>query len=553
MTEKLKKYRPEIAAMILWLAGAVTVSVFHEPWFDEIQAWQIARTATWHDLFFEVPHSECHPILWHLILRPFAMAGLPFEPAIKTVNIAVTGTACGLILFGTRLPRFVRLLLPFTFMIFYQTAVVNRCYCLLFLGFTVLGILRPERDSKPLPYVITMAFMCLTHIMGVMMCGLICVIWVTEIVRGHAADKNSGNILKDRRVPPLAVLFVLAVAVIIAVFPSTENTNFDSDTALPSFGRVIALSGNFISLPFDATFCPTLRTAGTGLYLLFFVLINAFMVVFCRKKRCTAEYFVPYLVFSYFYAFVWSWEHMMQVYYYFLVYIFIAFAGENYETAKELLGKLHDERLKKGFTAVAAVLFLLMPASAAASSASEIKRTYFDARPVAEFIKDNGLEDLRIFSMWKVGTSQSHGRHDTDQQPDEPDPYKDIDVRCNPYATTLGPYFDHQVISNNYDPGHDRWYITHKRTSEEDVKNCYEQLSEQPYPDMIIGNMSVLDTIFGEDEVKKHRFKMVYRCTDYFPWKFSSMSKSSVTVWLRDDLLDRYNLHEVPPDYNEIT
>jgi len=43
---------------------------FHEPWFDEVQAWMIARCATIKELLTVIPHYEGHPPLWHMILMP---------------------------------------------------------------------------------------------------------------------------------------------------------------------------------------------------------------------------------------------------------------------------------------------------------------------------------------------------------------------------------------------------------------------------------------------------------------------------------------------------
>lgn len=40
--------KAEIAALIIYIIGTVVIACFHELWFDEAQAWDIARTASYH-------------------------------------------------------------------------------------------------------------------------------------------------------------------------------------------------------------------------------------------------------------------------------------------------------------------------------------------------------------------------------------------------------------------------------------------------------------------------------------------------------------------------
>lgn len=563
MSDKIKKFCPEIAAMILWFAAAITVAVFHEPWFDEIQAWQIARTATWHDLFFEVPHSECHPILWHLILRPFALADLPFEPSIKAVNLVITGAGCALLLFKSELPRIPKLILPFTFMIFYQTAIINRCYCLLFLFFVILGITRRNRDEHPVPYVTAIAFLCMTHVLGMMIGGLICLVWVIQIIKEYAKNKNKGSIFKDKRVLPLALLFLFAVLIMLMIAPSTKNSNFGQIGDEIKFGAIFDRFTSFFKLPYDTTFSLTLNTDPMYIYLLFFVLINGFMLYFCRKKKCIAEFFLPYITFSLFYSIIWFSEHLMVVYYYLFIYIFTAFSDKEMSTAKELLEKIKNPLLKKASAFIASILFVLMTASAAASSYKDIKFNYFDARAISNFINDNGLEDLRIYSSWVIQRivdvdEENEAEKDNtvgigfEVSEKKIDPYTEVDVRLNPYAISLAPYFDHIVVANYYDPERNRGYSTFAKSTKQDRIDCYEKLSKEPYPEILIGDIAVLDTIFGEDEVAKHHFKPVYRTFSYFAWKFNSVQYGYEVVWMRTDAMEKYGIKEVPADYNTV-
>ena len=103
------------------------VSFFHEPWFDELQAWAISKD-TLYNILFVIPHYEGHPPLWHLILKCFSFFNVPFEYGLKIPNLLFMFGAVFLLIFKSPFPKPVRLLLPFTYFIFYQYSIISRPY-----------------------------------------------------------------------------------------------------------------------------------------------------------------------------------------------------------------------------------------------------------------------------------------------------------------------------------------------------------------------------------------------------------------------------------------
>ena len=83
----------EWVGLILFAIAYAVISAFHEPWFDEAQAWQIAKCASLQEMLFEIPHYEGHPPLWHLILAIPAKLGVPFEIGLKTVGFLISTTS----------------------------------------------------------------------------------------------------------------------------------------------------------------------------------------------------------------------------------------------------------------------------------------------------------------------------------------------------------------------------------------------------------------------------------------------------------------------------
>lgn len=96
---------PEIIVLIVYVAAHLGMALVHEPFFDEAEAWQIARCVTLRTLFLETTHYEGHPPLWHLILMPFAKAGAPYELSLTLVSLLFMGTAVFLILRYAPFPR----------------------------------------------------------------------------------------------------------------------------------------------------------------------------------------------------------------------------------------------------------------------------------------------------------------------------------------------------------------------------------------------------------------------------------------------------------------
>ena len=78
---KIESFKPnvlEIICFVLYIIGTIVISCFHEPWFDEFQAWGISKDSIY-NILFVIPHYECHPPLWHLILKCFTSLNLPAE------------------------------------------------------------------------------------------------------------------------------------------------------------------------------------------------------------------------------------------------------------------------------------------------------------------------------------------------------------------------------------------------------------------------------------------------------------------------------------------
>jgi hypothetical protein len=126
------KVRPDALLYVAGVAYALLVALtihFHEPWADEAQSWLLGRDASLTDLWGRLLHYEGTPGLWQTLLHALIRLGLPYA-AYNFVAGILGLTAVYLLLRYAPLPLFIRILLPFTYYLCYQYAVVARSYAL---------------------------------------------------------------------------------------------------------------------------------------------------------------------------------------------------------------------------------------------------------------------------------------------------------------------------------------------------------------------------------------------------------------------------------------
>jgi hypothetical protein len=110
----------EIVTLFLYAGLLIWAFPHHEPCPDEAQAWQLARTLPFAQMFRLLSY-EGHPGLWYVLLW-----------ALSRLHVSYTGMCCvaaviafagiTLLVSTSPFPRFVKLLLPFSFYLAFQYA-----------------------------------------------------------------------------------------------------------------------------------------------------------------------------------------------------------------------------------------------------------------------------------------------------------------------------------------------------------------------------------------------------------------------------------------------
>jgi len=117
-------------AVTLCYAVLVAVGILHhEPWADEAQAWQLSRCLSVPDLLIHHLRYEGHPGLWYVVLWCLNRLHVSYAGMHWFTGLMAT-CGVGLLIFRAPFPRSVRYVLPFTFYLAFQYAVVARGYAL---------------------------------------------------------------------------------------------------------------------------------------------------------------------------------------------------------------------------------------------------------------------------------------------------------------------------------------------------------------------------------------------------------------------------------------
>lgn len=154
------------------------LSLFHESWRDELQAWNMAKELSPAGLIAQMKY-EGHPALWHFILMPFAKAGLPCD-VIKLISTAFMSAAVALLLWRSPMPIIIKLLAVFGCAFWYDYAVIARSYSIIPLIMFLLADTYRQRAEKPLRYGLCLAALVQTHVIMIFFAGFLSLFFMVE-------------------------------------------------------------------------------------------------------------------------------------------------------------------------------------------------------------------------------------------------------------------------------------------------------------------------------------------------------------------------------------
>ena len=148
----------KFAGLSVYAAWVIWVGLHHEGWFDEMQAWLLARDNGLGTLLGHYVRYEGTPGLWHVMLWFAARAGLPFA-AIWTISAACAIGGAAVIVFRAPFPLPLRLGLLTTYFYGYQFSVIARGYSLDLLLLPIAATLFASRVERPVRYALVVGLL----------------------------------------------------------------------------------------------------------------------------------------------------------------------------------------------------------------------------------------------------------------------------------------------------------------------------------------------------------------------------------------------------------
>jgi hypothetical protein len=268
----LRSHWPEWAALSTYTILLAYAIPFHEPWADEAQSWQLARSLSLRSLFQTYVRYEGSPGLWHLLLwilncAHVSYAGLHWFCGV----IAVTGSA--LLIFKSPFPRYLRLTLPFTYFLLFQYAVVARSYVLVPI---LLYLIALFWKKSPLLLALLLGLLANVALHAAMISGGLALVYAGSCLQGRMP---CASLSVRRRILPLAILVCLYGFAVWTAWPPPDQA-FRLESGPPiavAVVHLILLCGPWgMAIPFWIAVLLILRARNASIYLLPFYLFVAF-------------------------------------------------------------------------------------------------------------------------------------------------------------------------------------------------------------------------------------------------------------------------------------
>lgn len=233
-TPAAKAWRPVVLA--LFAAWLLLVGSHHEPWFDEAQAWLLARDSSlWQLLVYRVRYKGS-PGLWHTVLWFAIRAGLPYAWLFVVPAVcAVAGAA--VVLWRAPFPPALRVLVLTSYFFGYQFSVVARSYSLDLLLVPLAAVFFSTRCVRPLRYCVVIGLIANANTHGFLAASALGAELVWRLAQAH-------RLHRPRQLAALATAASLGAFALFCVWQPADNAFLQPQTYANPLVIMIAFVGN---------------------------------------------------------------------------------------------------------------------------------------------------------------------------------------------------------------------------------------------------------------------------------------------------------------------
>ena len=578
----------EILVLGIFIALTILLFFFHELWYDEIQAYMLAKDAPFHELIFVATHYEGHPPLFSLLLAIFAKTNVPVDIGLRIVSFAFSMVGAYLVIFKAPFKKWVRCLIPFTFFIFYQYTVICRPYAMMFAAFMLAACFYKTRNEKPIRYILALYLLCWCSSYGLLFSGCFCVVWTVEIFKSHWGKDFGKNIAKDKRFWCLWGILIGALLILYLIYPKPDAfaTNFYNKEhplramiytlfMMPADAMVTDV-GFFGSLQNNSYQFVNWSALSIGAYFIsIVVLMVVYFVSYVHRKR--RMFLLPYIAFATFAAVGYMCNHHIGItvlYFVFLMWVCFDEADEERKQHRSLpifFEKINTQYNNLIMKLAWFVLFLCLGMSlfwTGMSCFNDITHEVWYAKTLNGVFEKYNLTDYRIVADWsylpivdgkivyaygdtadllEVQEELNEKENNSETVEEEvseyfydinimhPEDYYQFPTLTN-FADIVAYNSEGKNYLSNFNDGDDhKRYIEHHCPSRDEATAYCVGLGELGYPDIIIGDPNIVG-LMGLDILETEYFP-IYEIRIFRPYKYHLNYQRSY-VYLRSDLVD---------------
>ena len=567
---KIKYY--EIIAYSIFIVFSLIMFFFHELWYDEIQAYMLAKDASWIDLIFNVTHLEGHPPLFSMLLAIFAKTGVPMKIGIRATSIPFSLVGAYLVIFKAPFKKWIRCLIPFTFFIFYQYTVICRPYSMMFAAFMLAALFYNTRNEKPLRYILALSLLCWCSTYGILFAGCFCLVWVFEIIIELKGKVFFKKVVKDKRFWCLWGILFNALFILFLIYPKGNvfGVYFHDKShpikcliytlfMMPADSMVTDI-GFFGSLQ-DRTyqFMKVSALSIGAVFMSVVILATVYFVSYVHKKR--RIFILSFIAFAVYAALGYLCNHHIGItvlFFTFLMWICYDDTGIEKRELPQLFNKL-DEQYKNISTKIAWVVLIICMAMSllwtVVSCINDITHNVWYAEALNNVIEKYDLTEYRIVADWpyypvndgkidcSLETLNLYGDMTLEEINNSPYFYHvyDIDPKDFYQVPIMANFADivafnskgENYISNFNDGNNNMRYINHDCMSREEADEYARKLGEEGYPEIIIGDPNIV-TFMGLD-INGTEYYPIYAIQIFRPYKYFLNYQCSY-MYVRKDL-----------------
>lgn len=496
---------------------------FHEPWYDEAQAFLIARDASLHDILFVLPHYEGHPPLWHLLLLIPARLGLSCKLTLGIAQMITYAMAVLVLEFRSPFNKITKMLLPCSFFFLYQFAVISRPYAMMMLAMFLCADTYNEREKKPLPYILSMIFLCLCHSYGIAFAGGLAAADILRRIFHESSILGGIRTINKKLLIGYGALLISALILAAEIIPAKDSFAVNSEhkigyplmlllciILMPSETFLTSFSqSNLIA---NCIYSPSEIVIVTIISLIFYFVI----IRICHKRKMLLEFVLPYLSVVIAMA-AYVTDHHLGIFLNILIFILWINAKKKSISINELSEPLIKIKLSPKFAASIiklSVTFITLVNIYwnGYSYITDIRKPYDTSSDTAEWIRNNFDDDLYIISTWK----------------------KDDTHFFNSNAIPINGFYKNNIFKNAYK---NLSYCTHIQSPYDDYMSEINNIISYGEPDIIISPGTIITDLKKELKITS-KYEICYLQYSDRVFKSKDFIYTCI-IFVREDLADK--------------